>query len=60
MTPHLGTMFVNIQHPGESPSERADPERPQSVSTWPNGVAGARPRSATVVVRKLDGGPIGT
>ncbi|MFZ2988015.1 PhoX family protein, partial [Ideonella sp.] len=25
MTPDLRTMFINIQHPGESPSERSDP-----------------------------------
>jgi secreted PhoX family phosphatase len=53
------TMFVNIQHPGESPSDRSDPASPDKFSTWPSGVKGARPRSATVVIRRSDGGVIG-
>ncbi|WP_396270147.1 PhoX family protein [Ideonella sp.] len=59
-TPDMKTMFVNIQHPGESPGERSDPADPSRFSTWPSGVKGARPRSATVVIRKKDGGIIGT
>ena len=59
-TPDLRTMFVNVQHPGESPSDRSDPAEPSKYSTWPSGVKGARPRSATVVIRKRDGGIIGT
>jgi secreted PhoX family phosphatase len=47
-TPDLRTMFVNIQHPGEG-----------GQGSWPDG-NGARPRSATVVVTKDDGGIIGT
>ena len=57
MTPDGASMFINIQHPGESPSERADPDAPSRYSRWPDG---GRPRSATVVIRKLDGGVIGT
>ena len=56
-TPDLRTMFVNIQHPGESASERGDPANPSKVSSWPDG---GRPRSATVVITKDDGGVIGT
>ena len=56
-TPDGRTMFINIQHPGESPSERSDPKAPSKNSRWPTG---GRPRSATVVVRKRDGGLIGT
>jgi uncharacterized protein len=59
-TPDMKTMFVNVQHPGESPSDRSDPANPSKFSTWPSGVAGTRPRSATVVIRKNDGGLIGT
>jgi secreted PhoX family phosphatase len=59
-TPDLRTMFVNIQHPGESPSERSDPGKPQAISQWPGGPQGGRPRSATVVVRRRDGGIVGT
>jgi len=59
-TPDLRTMFVNIQHPGESPSDRSDPGNPARFSTWPSGTPGARPRSSTVVIRRLDGGIVGT
>jgi secreted PhoX family phosphatase len=53
-------MFINVQHPGETASDRSDPEFPDKFSTWPSGTKGARPRSATVVIRKSDGGVIGT
>jgi secreted PhoX family phosphatase len=56
-TPDGRTMFVNIQHPGETASERSDPDQPTRVSRWPDG---GRPRSATVVIRKNDGGVIGS
>ncbi len=59
-TPDMRTMFVNIQHPGETPSDRSDPAQPDRYSRWPSATPGARPRSATVVVRKRDGGVIGT
>jgi len=59
-TPDGRSMFINIQHPGESPSERSDAAAPTRFSTWPEGPGAARPRSATVVVRKRDGGVIGT
>ncbi len=59
-TPDGRTMFINIQHPGESPSERSDPAQPRRVSNWPDFQAAGRPRSATVVIHKLDGGVIGT
>jgi secreted PhoX family phosphatase len=53
-------MFVNIQHPGETPSDRSDPAEPGKFSNWPDYKPGGRPRSATVVIRKRDGGVIGT
>ena len=59
-TPDGRTMFINIQHPGESPSEKSDPDAPRKVSNWPDFRAEGRPRSATVVIRKNDGGVIGT
>jgi secreted PhoX family phosphatase len=55
-TPDGTSMFVNIQHPGETASDRNDPARPTAVSTWPDG---GRPRSATIVIRQRDGGLIG-
>jgi len=60
LTPDGCTMFVNIQHPGEAPRGRNDPADPGRYSTWPDARPGARPRSATVVIRRLDGGVIGT
>ncbi|WP_298923263.1 PhoX family phosphatase [uncultured Ramlibacter sp.] len=59
-TPDGRTLFVNIQHPGESPSEKSDPDQPRRYSNWPDFRPAGRPRSATVVVRKADGGVIGT
>jgi secreted PhoX family phosphatase len=59
-TPDGRTMFINIQHPGETPTDRSDPAEPTKYSAWPNLPPGGRPRSATVVVRKADGGVIGT
>jgi secreted PhoX family phosphatase len=60
LTPDLRTMFINVQHPGETPSDRSDPDQPDKYSRWPGGQAGNRPRSATVVIRRRDGGIIGT
>ena len=59
-TPDGRTMFLNVQHPGETPIDRSDPTEPAKFSSWPNLPPGGRPRSATVVVRKRDGGVIGT
>lgn len=59
-TPDARTLFVNVQHPGESPGSRSDPAWPDRWSNWPEGRQGSRPRSATVVVRRRDGGIIGT
>ena len=56
-TPDGTTMFINIQHPGENATDRSDPAEPGKFSTWPDG---GRPRSATVVIRKRDGGVIGS
>ncbi len=60
LTPDGRTMFINIQHPGETASDRSDPAQPAKYSNWPDYQSGGRPRSATVVIRKKDGGPIGT
>jgi secreted PhoX family phosphatase len=63
MTPDQRTMFVNIQHPGESTSYwnalngAPSTANPSTVSSWP---FGGRPRPATVVIRKLDGGRVGS
>lgn len=60
VTPDGRTLFVNVQHPGEPRSEFNDPDRPRAVSNWPDFRPDGRPRSATVVVTRADGGVIGT
>jgi secreted PhoX family phosphatase len=59
-TPDGRTLFVNIQHPGEIPGARSDPKQPRRISNWPDKNPNGRPRSATVVIRRHDGGIIGT
>ena len=62
-TPDMRTMFVNIQHPGEAPLPhpgRNDPKKPKAISSWPDGDKGGRPRSATIAIRRKDGGIVGT
>ncbi|WP_046468321.1 PhoX family protein [Allosalinactinospora lopnorensis] len=61
-TPDQKTMFINVQHPGESTAAIGEPtpEDPRAVSNWPDFDSGGRARSATVVIRKDDGGVIGT
>jgi uncharacterized protein len=60
MTPDGRTMFINVQHPGETPSDRSDPAEPGKYSRWPDFAPNGRPRSSTVVVRRVDGGIVGT
>ena len=60
VTPDERTMFVGIQHPGEAPSGSNDPANPKQYSSWPDGDAGGRPRSSLLVIRKDDGGEIGS
>jgi secreted PhoX family phosphatase len=57
-TPDGRSLFVNIQHPGENGS-------PSNItSNWPANqsgtvATGVRPRSATIVITKNDGGVVG-
>jgi len=62
-TPDGKVLFVNVQHPGEGTkvADLGDPAK--YVSQWPANSgygAGKRPRSATVMITKNDGGRIGT
>ena len=52
VTPDRRALFVNIQHPGETSDDGG------SAGSWP--AASGRPRSATVLVRRTDGGIVGT
>jgi secreted PhoX family phosphatase len=57
-SPDGKALFVNIQHPGEETVPTFD--APSSFgSHWPDG-GDARPRSATIVITKDDGGVVGT
>lgn len=55
-TPDYRTMFVNIQHPGEDTTPNFTTRTYGSF--WPDG-GSARPRSATIVITRVDGGVIG-
>jgi hypothetical protein len=55
-TPDGKALFVNIQHPGENSSETWATDG-KMTSHWPDGGT-ARPRSATVVITRNDGGKI--
>ncbi len=62
-TPDGKTMFINIQHPGESTSVANIGDPTKYSSQWPSNAgygAGKRPRSATIVITKNDGGRIGS
>lgn len=60
MTPDLKTMFINIQHPGETASERSNPKEPKAVSSWPDFEKFSRPRSSTIAIWREDGKVIGS
>ena len=62
-TPDGKTMFINIQHPGENTSLANIGDPSKYTSQWPANAgygAGKRPRSATIVITKNDGGRIGS
>lgn len=62
-TPDGKAIFVNIQHPGESTASANIGDPTKYTSQWPSNAgygAGKRPRSATIVITKNDGGRIGT
>ncbi|MBL8692281.1 MAG: PhoX family phosphatase [Rhodospirillaceae bacterium] len=57
-SPDGRALFVNIQHPGEE-TKPADIGSPDKFSShWPDGGM-SRPRSATIVITRNDGGLIG-
>jgi secreted PhoX family phosphatase len=65
-TPDQTTMFVNVQHPGESTTYwntlngAPTTTNPRTVSSWPDHDPEGRPRSATLVIRRVDGGKVGS
>ena len=62
-TPDGKAIFVNIQHPGEGTAMANIGDATKYQSQWPANAgygAGKRPRSATIVITKNDGGMIGT
>jgi secreted PhoX family phosphatase len=65
-TPDGKALFINIQHPGETISSATVTDPTKYLSHWPGnagygaGGATARPRSATIVITKNDGGVIGS
>ncbi|MGB6241377.1 MAG: PhoX family phosphatase [Castellaniella sp.] len=59
-TPDQRFVFINIQHPGEGPDLDDAQTKPLSASNWPDGAQATRPRPATVVIWKQDGGIVGS
>ena len=62
-TPDGKALFVNIQHPGETTAAANLGDPTKYTSQWPANAgygAGKRPRSATLVITKNDGGRIGS
>jgi secreted PhoX family phosphatase len=65
-TPDGKVMFINVQHPGDDTAQADLGDPSKYVSHWPGnggygaGGASARPRSATVMITKDDGGRIGS
>lgn len=59
-TPDLKYLFVNIQHPGEGQSLEDAQNTPTAVSNWPDAENAQRPRPATVVIWREDGGVVGS
>jgi secreted PhoX family phosphatase len=62
-TPDGKALFINIQHPGENTAHGQCGDPTKYTSQWPANAgygAGKRPRSATIVITKNDGGRIGT
>ncbi len=58
-TPDQRYVFINIQHPGEGMEVEPSQKTPTAVSTWPDGDKASRPRPATVVIWRKDGGVVG-
>jgi secreted PhoX family phosphatase len=72
-TPDGKNLFINIQHPGEGAGDASNPTDagyPNKISAWPasqgyygtelaDGDAHKRPRSATIVITRSDGGEVG-
>jgi secreted PhoX family phosphatase len=62
-TPDGKALFVNIQHPGEGTNQANIADPAKYTSQWPSNIgygAGKRPRSATIVITRNDGGRIGS
>lgn len=65
-SPDGKALFVNIQHPGETTRTADVGDASKYTSHWPGnagygaGGASARPRSATIVITRNDGGKVGT
>ena len=57
-SPDGRALFVNIQHPGEDTAAANIGNPALFTSHWPDGGT-SRPRSATIVITRNDGGVIG-
>lgn len=58
MTPDYKAIFINVQHPGEDSADYATPNSHWPATQTNPANTTARPRSATVVITRKDGGVI--
>jgi secreted PhoX family phosphatase len=58
-TPDLETLFVAVQHPGESEDEKVPATAENPTTRWPDFKDGMPPRPSIVVITRKGGGKIG-
>ena len=58
MTPDYKAIFINVQHPGEDSASYVTPASHWPATQTDRNNTTARPRSATVVITRKDGGAI--